>query len=163
LVDGQVARDLEKKVMILTALVAIAGSSSIHFQPTMEVQTVPISNATVSVTITNRGESLVQFWVTQYPLNHRLELWRLDGEPVPKTAAGQAAHDSFGSLVRDKNYPVLLAPGKSYRSVSPPLGSWFKLAPGTYRARVTYRDMNFKKRLELQTDEFRVVVRPGGN
>lgn len=101
-------------------------------------------------------------WECGFCLNHRLEVEDEQGRKAPLTEMGEKCQQRFSpGGPRDRNYPVHLAPGDSYRRPSvPSLGYYFHLEPGAYRARVTYEDGEDETYLKRASNWVHFRIRP---
>jgi hypothetical protein len=106
----------------------------------------------------NRSDVNVQVWVTDFWNNHKVEFRTKGGGEVLLTDLGVLASKAFQGGSRDRNFPVIVRPGKSVPVKTPRLPDYFVLKPGEYAMTVTYSDMNFDSPMQLTTKKIAVNV-----
>jgi hypothetical protein len=143
--------------LLLTVLV----SPSVELRPISTELTISLSDRraqTCQLEYVNSSDVNVQVWVADFWSNHKVEFRTKSGGEVLLTDLGVLASKAFQGGSRDRNFPVIVRPGKSVPVKTPRLPDYFVLKPGDYTMTVTYSDMNFDSPLQLTTKKIAVKV-----
>ena len=132
-------------------LLALGIAAGVTLSPTAPTTTISLSDAnrqTCGLVVRNDTDRPVQIWLAAFWPNHRMTMKDASGKPVGLTSFGKAATLMFGGG-RDKNSPLTIEPGKSYKYPTQSLVKTFELRPGGYTLSVVYEDKSFGKPLRL--------------
>jgi hypothetical protein len=148
-------------LVMLTSLIALGVAGSVTLRPvdaSITIALTDVKRQTCRMEVRNATDKPVQIWLAGFWPNHRMKMWDEKGKAVPLTDLGLLGDKRFDSPARDKNAPMVIDAGKSYRYDVPPLINAFRLKTGRYTLSVEYRDLSFGKPLHLTSGTIRVRV-----